>query len=169
MGRYVFKLPDVGEGLVEAEISHWHVAAGDRIREDQPLVDVTTDKAVVEIPSPASGTVVSIHGAVGDKVPVGSELVVIETDARTHPEPSAAPAKATVPPAAVDAAKPPGHALASPAVRQRARKLGVELQVIRGSGPGGRVTHADLDALLTRKPAKPAQGPAPAGNETIEE
>jgi 2-oxoisovalerate dehydrogenase E2 component (dihydrolipoyl transacylase) len=169
MGRYVFKLPDVGEGMAEAEISQWHVAAGERIHEDQPLVDVTTDKAVVEIPSPASGTVVSIHGAVGDKVPVGSELVVIETDAGTHPEPSPAPAKATVPPAAVEAAKPPGHALASPAVRQRARKLGVELQVIRGSGPGGRVTHADLDALLTRKPAKPAQGPAPAGNETIEE
>jgi 2-oxoisovalerate dehydrogenase E2 component (dihydrolipoyl transacylase) len=150
MGRYVFKLPDVGEGMAEAEISQWHVAAGEHIREDQPLVDVTTDKAVVEIPSPASGTVVSIHGAVGDKVPVGSELVVIETEAETHSEPSPAPARATVAPAAAEAAKPPGHALASPAVRQRARELGVELPLVRGSGPAGRVTHADLDAFLTR-------------------
>jgi 2-oxoisovalerate dehydrogenase E2 component (dihydrolipoyl transacylase) len=146
MGRYVFKLPDVGEGMAEAEISRWHVAAGDRIEEDQPLVDVTTDKAIVEIPAPASGTVVSIHGAVGDKVPVGCELVVIETEAETHSEspPVAAPAAAS---AAAAPAGPPGRALASPAVRQRARELGVELRAIRGSGPEGRVTHADLDAV----------------------
>lgn len=150
MGRYVFKLPDVGEGMAEAEISQWHVAAGDRIEEDQPLVDMTTDKAIVELPAPASGIVVSIHGAVGDKVPVGAELVVIETEAEAaaHPEraPVAAPAAAS---AAAAPAKPAGHALASPAVRRRARQLGVELRAIHGSGPEGRVTHADLDALVT--------------------
>jgi 2-oxoisovalerate dehydrogenase E2 component (dihydrolipoyl transacylase) len=155
MGRYVFKLPDVGEGLAEAEISQWHVAAGERIQEDQPLVDVTTDKAVVEIPAPASGIVVSIHGAVGEKVAVGSELVVIETDAETRADvETPAPAVAARP---VEVAKPRGHALASPAVRQRARQLGVELQVIQGSGPGGRVTHADLDAFLTHGARKASQ------------
>jgi 2-oxoisovalerate dehydrogenase E2 component (dihydrolipoyl transacylase) len=148
MGRYVFKLPDVGEGIAEAEISQWHVAAGDRIEEDQPLVDVTTDKAIVEIPAPASGTVLSIHGAVGEKVAVGSELVVIETQVGTQPgaKPAAAPAVAA--PAAVAAATPRVQALASPAVRQRARQLGIELQRVRGSGPDGRVTHADLDTLV---------------------
>jgi 2-oxoisovalerate dehydrogenase E2 component (dihydrolipoyl transacylase) len=163
MGRYVFKLPDVGEGLAEAEISQWHVAAGDRIREDQPLVDVTTDKAVVEIPAPASGIVVSIHGAVGEKVAVGSELVVIETQAEipAGPKPSAAAEPA---PTAVAPAKAPGHALASPAVRQRARELGVELQLIHGSGPGGRVTHADLDALRTGSSRE-----APTRKEEVEE
>src|SRR5688572_15620862 len=164
MGRYVFKLPDVGEGLVEAEISHWHVAAGDRIREDQPLVDVTTDKAVVEIPAPASGIVVSIHGAVGEKVGVGAELAVIETDAETPPAPK--------PPAATESArtvvapaKPGVHALAPPAVRQRARELGVELKLIRGSGPSGRITHADLDVFLKAG----STGKAPARKEAVEE
>jgi 2-oxoisovalerate dehydrogenase E2 component (dihydrolipoyl transacylase) len=166
MGRYVFKLPDVGEGLVEAEISHWHVAAGDRIREDEPLVDVTTDKAVVEIPAPASGIVVSIHGAVGEKVGVGAELAVIETEAERNSGSSDAAAQATVPAASaapVEAAKPRGHALAAPAVRQRARELGVELQLIRGSGPSGRVTHADLDTFLR------GSGKAPARKEAVEE
>jgi 2-oxoisovalerate dehydrogenase E2 component (dihydrolipoyl transacylase) len=153
MARYVFKLPDVGEGIAEAEISQWHVAAGDRIQEDQPLVDVTTDKTIVEIPAPASGTVLSIHGAVGEKVAVGSELVVIETQAETQRQaPSAAApavaAPAVAAPAAVAAAAPRVHALASPAVRQRARQLGIGLQAVRGSGPDGRVVHADLDAFV---------------------
>jgi 2-oxoisovalerate dehydrogenase E2 component (dihydrolipoyl transacylase) len=164
MGRYVFKLPDVGEGLVEAEISKWHVAAGDRIREDQPLVDVTTDKAIVEIPAPASGIVVSIHGAVGEKVAVGSELAVLETEAEPHPQPSPVAAPAAVAPTAVAPSKAPGHALASPAVRQRARELGVELQLVRGSGPSGRVTHADLDAFRTGSTRE-----TPARKEAVEE
>ena len=89
MSRYVFKLPDVGEGTAEAELSKWHVAPGERVEEDQPLADVTTDKAIVEIPSPVSGTVVSIHGGVGEKVAVGSELVVIETEAAAAEKPRA--------------------------------------------------------------------------------
>jgi 2-oxoisovalerate dehydrogenase E2 component (dihydrolipoyl transacylase) len=152
MGRHVFKLPDVGEGIAEAEISQWHVAVGDRIEEDAPLVDVTTDKAIVEIPAPASGTIVSIHGAPGEKVPVGTELVVIETAANESPvsKPEVSQPKA-------------GQTLASPAVRHRARQLGVELHLVKGSGPSGRVTHADLDKLASK-----AERPAPS-RESIEE
>src|SRR5947199_2975764 len=78
MGRYVVKVPDIGEGMTEAEIVAWHVAPGQAIQEEDPLVDVMTDKATVELPAPVSGTVVSIQGTVGDKRPVGSELVVLE-------------------------------------------------------------------------------------------
>src|SRR3984893_9393886 len=107
MGRYIVKLPDIGEGTTEAEIVAWHVAPGQEIREEDPLVDVMTDKATVEIPAPIGGTVVALGGAVGDKRPVGSELVALdvagEGNIRESPHP----------PAAV-AAGPP-----SPAVRER--------------------------------------------------
>lgn len=170
MARYVFKLPDVGEGTTEATIAQWRVAAGDRIEEDQPLVDLETDKAIVEIPAPAAGTVVSIHGAVGEKVAVGSELAVIETGVSSEGE--AAAQVATVSAAAngpetaiaikaeheLEAENEPKSAnalkassaapLASPAVRQRARQLGIELHTVQGSGAGGRVIHADLDNFL---------------------
>ena len=196
MGRYVFKLPDVGEGTAEAEIAAWHVVAGDRIDEDQPLVDVTTDKAIVEIPAPVSGRVISLHGAVGEKIAVGSDLVVFEVEgegtdeaAKTPsvaaPSPAQTPRaetkpKAISPPTAprseitdepsalrrvVGAAQPafatrtPGEKpVAAPAVRRRARDLGVELQFIPGSGPGGRITHADLDAYLAGGVSIPRQG-----------
>src|SRR5438874_1853054 len=78
MGRYVVKVPDIGEGMTEAEIVAWHVAPGQVIREEDPLVDVMTDKATVELPAPIAGTVVAIHGQPGDKRPVGSELVVLD-------------------------------------------------------------------------------------------
>lgn len=186
MSRYVFKLPDVGEGTAEAEISQWHVKAGDRIEEDQPLVDVTTDKTIVEIPAPASGIVLSIHGNVGEKVAVGSEIVVIETDAKADAPAEAKPAEmqrekadqaagtsvGQAPPSnmgsqpsEVPPHRPRGHG--SPAVRKRARELSVDLSAVHGSGPGGRVTHADLDAFLkearrdvhdvTRRTATPEQ------------
>src|SRR5688572_21698532 len=150
MGRHVFKLPDVGEGIAEAEISQWHVAVGDRILEDQPMVDMTTDKAIVEIPAPASGTVLSLHGSVGDKVAVGSELVVIETETETKPETKtetkteAKTETKTEAKTAVAAAPLRDKVLASPAVRQRARQLGIELHQVQGASPDGRVTHADL-------------------------
>ncbi|MGH8672708.1 MAG: dihydrolipoamide acetyltransferase family protein [Burkholderiales bacterium] len=148
MSRYVFKLPDVGEGTAEAEISKWHVAVGDRIEEDQPLVDVESEKAMVEIPAPVSGTVVSIHGAIGDKVAVGAELVVIETEAGAEKR-TAVESKTEVLAEKTAEVKPKTEAvLASPAVRARARQLGVELDVVHGSGPSGRVTHADLDTVL---------------------
>lgn len=165
MGRYVFKLPDVGEGTAEAALAQWHVAVGDRIEEDQPLVDFETDKTIVEIPAPASGIVVSIHATVGEKVAVGSELVVIETDsppeAVTATEVSSAIAARSQPDTAIEIKAENGPkaererkaggsttALASPAVRKRARELGIELHAVPGSGPGGRVTHADLDNFL---------------------
>src|SRR5947208_7268333 len=93
MGRYIVKVPDIGEGMTEAEIVAWHVAPGQVIREEDPLVDVMTDKATVELPAPVAGTVVAIHGEPGDKRPVGSELVVLDVAgegnvagaARPHP------------------------------------------------------------------------------------
>ena len=172
MSRYTFKLPDVGEGTAEAEIVRWHVAAGDRIEEDQLLVEVETEKAVTEIPAPVSGTVVSIHGEVGERLAIGSELVVIETEA------AAAPAKEPVRLAEKRAetkaeAKPKTVAvLASPAVRARARQLGVELHVVHGSGPAGRVTHADLDTVVTaggRRPASVVRSAPPASGDGVDE
>ena len=178
MARFVFKLPDVGEGIAEAEIVAWHVKAGDHVAEDQPLVDVMTDKATVEMTAPVAGVLVSTHGAEGDMVPVGSEIAVFELDAGAHvPDaepvaPAAVRAPATPALQATDdgedfgedfgarylaAAPPPAthaepaktdKALASPAVRARAHALGIDLAVVQGHGPGGRIEHADLDRLL---------------------
>ncbi len=137
------------------------------IEEDQPLVDVTTDKAIVEIPSPVSGTVISIHGSVGEKVAVGSELVIIETAAVAAEKPR--PVEPERKHAAVEKAQT-GKALAAPAVRQRARQLGVELQVLKGSGPAGRVTHGDLDTHLVAAGGRGAVAlPASESEERIEE
>src|SRR5690349_20913898 len=96
MSEYNFKLPDVGEGIAESEVAAWRVAVGDVIKEEQPLVDMLTEKAAVEIPSPVSGKVVKLHAAAGDKVPVGSVLVTIETS-------GAAPASSGKPAAAAPA------------------------------------------------------------------
>src|SRR5688500_12741641 len=107
MGRFVFKLPDVGEGTAEAEIAEYRVKVGDVIEEDAPLVDVMTDKATVELTSPVGGTIVSLHGAAGDMVPVGTEIVVIETDAgEAVAEPAAAALEPAPAPAKAEAAKP---------------------------------------------------------------
>ena len=172
MSRYTFKLPDVGEGTAEAEIVRWHVAAGDRIEEDQTLVEVETEKAVTEIPAPVSGTVVSINGEVGEKLAIGSELVVIETEAAAAPEKKVtALADVKDEPKAVE--KPKTVAvLASPAVRARARQLGVELHVVHGSGPAGRVTHADLDNVVAaggRRPASVVRSVPAASGDGVEE
>lgn len=196
MGRYVFKLPDVGEGTAEAEIVGWHVKAGDVVGEDQPLVDVMTDKATVEITSPVAGTVVDTSGKPGDMAPVGAPLVVFEVDgagndtaapaAKAEPAAAApAPAKpsaevVTLQPAARESRPEPkpepvaarhptpsnvavrpafatrvadARPLASPAVRRRARELGIELQYVPGSGPGGRIEHSDLDAFVATQGA----------------
>ncbi len=161
MGQYSFKLPDVGEGTAEAEIAAWRVSVGDRVEEDQPLVDVMTDKATVELTSPVAGIVRSLAAAAGQVAAVGSVLVVLETasaEALTAPAaqppsvlPQSAPTISVVP--VSSAASRPAHAAASPAVRRRAQELGVELQWVRGSGPAGRISHADLDAHLASKPA----------------
>ncbi len=173
MGRFVFKLPDVGEGVAEAEIVKWHAAVGDDIREEQPLVDIMTDKATVEIVSPVSGRIVSRNGEEGSKLAVGSEFVVFEVEggeAAVPPESVAVIAKQVKPAARP---KPTGKALAPPAVRARAAALGIDLSSITGSGPAGQIQHSDLDAALVARQgaappsAKPVMGAKEEGAEDI--
>src|SRR5689334_6016520 len=163
MSEFNFKLPDVGEGIAESEVATWRVAVGDTVKEEQPLVDMLTDKAAVEIPSPVSGKVVKLHAAAGDKVPVGSVLVTIETSgaapvASGKPvggasaptvAAKAAPTAAPMPSAKVARANDDfydAHPAAAPSVRKRAREMGVDLHTVRGSHPSGRVLHEDVVA-----------------------
>jgi len=206
MGRFVFKLPDVGEGIAEAEVVSWHVAVGSAVAEDDPLVDVMTDKATVEIPSPRAGRVLAITGGPGDKVRVGAELLVLDVEndeaafphdeavspgaavaplaAPTIPTPAASAgplltvAKARRTPqtsgrekieAAVASARPTGaKPLASPAVRRRAHELGIALQFIPGTGPAGRIGHADLDAYIASGGSAAVAASRPAGRARLE-
>ncbi|MEN5169984.1 2-oxo acid dehydrogenase subunit E2 [Brevundimonas pondensis] len=177
--NYVFKLPDVGEGTAEAELVGWHVKVGDAVEEDQILADIMTDKATVEITSPINGVVVALHGDAGQQIAVGGPLVSFKVEGAGNV--AAAPAAAAAPVAKAEkaapapvakaapvepkAAKPvpaltgrqPGErALASPAVRNRARDLGVDLAFVPGSGPAGRIQHEDLDAFVARGGSLPA-------------
>ncbi|HEV8018192.1 MAG TPA: dihydrolipoamide acetyltransferase family protein, partial [Steroidobacteraceae bacterium] len=183
MSRYVFKLPDLGEGTVAAEIVNWHVKPGDLVAEDEVVVEVMTEKAAVEVPAPVSGRVISTTGAPGDTVAVGAELIVLETEA-------AAPAVAAARPAAAAAEAPTASAVAavmarpggngaavapasaalqavarsarvatSPAVRRRAHEAGIDLRQIPGSGPKGRIVPKDLEAYVARR-AQPTPLPA---------
>jgi pyruvate dehydrogenase E2 component (dihydrolipoamide acetyltransferase) len=167
-----FRLPDLGEGLHEAEITAWHVAPGDRVKAGDTLVAVETDKAVVEIPSPESGVVQRCHGQVGDHVAVGDPLVEIGPDAPGEAAPALVgrlPGEAPRQPAPPRPAAPPlppgGGApaiKASPAVRAEARRLGIDLAAVPGSGPAGVVTLADLGraaAATSRVLAEPLRGP----------
>lgn len=155
-----FKLPDLGEGLQEAEIVSWHVAVGDRIVADQPLLSVETDKAVVEVPSPWSGRVTRIYDEAGAIVTVGAALADIETEGTTADEgtvvgrlPPDMRQQSSAPPRQAPAERGPA-VKASPAVRARARELGVSLDRIVGTGPGGLVTRDDVEAAgRTREPA----------------
>src|SRR5258708_8329283 len=209
MSRFEFKLPDIGEGIAEAEIVAWHVKIGDTVAEDQQLADMMTDKATVEMESPVAGKVVELAGEVGDQIPIGSVLAVIETagaDRATEtvedsqderpladgaveatPEQAAeipvtkveeqSPKPKTVRPEPVEglpsaSAKQDSastssartevgvHVVASPAVRARARDLGIDLAEVKTASD--RIRHSDLDAFLlynggTRAP----RGPAP--------
>lgn len=201
MARFTFKLPDIGEGISEAEIVAWHVKVGDRVEEDQQIADMMTDKATVEMESPVSGTVVELAGEVGDQVSIGSALVVIETEgevatdevkaepadetrheevkeqveaetpgksvetplsereepgvgasASEPPSPAqrasaGAVAPAPTPSPSLQAGRGETHVLASPAVRARARDLGIDLAQVKPA-EGDRIRHADLDAFL---------------------
>jgi pyruvate/2-oxoglutarate dehydrogenase complex dihydrolipoamide acyltransferase (E2) component len=134
---YEFKLPDLGEGVREGEIARWLVEVGQEVAEDDPLVEIQTDKTTVEIPSPAAGTVARILVDAGELVPVGTPLVLIGSDA-----------------VGADAAAPePKRVQATPLVRKLAEELGVELATIKGTGPGGRVTEEDVRAV-----AAPSEG-----------
>ena len=158
MSRYVFKLPDLGEGTVSAEIVAWHVKPGDTVEEEQVLAEVMTEKAAVEVPSPVSGRVLSTTGAPGEMVAVGAELIVFETDAGAPaaPQPAApALARATPAPAPEVPAPPPaaaaaarGRVMTSPANRRRAHEAGVDLARVPGSGPQGRILREDLEAYV---------------------
>lgn len=200
MGEYVIRMPDVGEGVAEAEIVEWHVKKGDLVREDTVLAAVMTDKATVEIPSPSDGEVVSLGGEVGDQITVGSELVRLKvegegntaptdkeavtpmnkgpeeetlpppeaprSDEAPQPLPTVAPPPrgngAAMPPGRLSAGAPRGEGerpIASPAVRLRAREVGIDLRQVPGSGPAGRITHEDIDAFIARGP----QGARPSG------
>jgi pyruvate/2-oxoglutarate dehydrogenase complex dihydrolipoamide acyltransferase (E2) component len=149
---YEFRLPDLGEGLTEAEIAGWLVAEGDEVNEDQPLVEVQTDKTTVEIPSPRAGTVLKILVEEGDVARVGAVIVVIgeageqllrAVDGGKQAEPASEPIVAVVP------ADPEAAVRATPAVRQLARELGVELVGLGGSGPGGRIVEDDVRAAAS--------------------
>ena len=172
MGIYAFKLPDIGEGVVEGEVVEWMVSMGDTVKEDDPILSVMTDKATVEIPSPVDGKVSKIIGEHGDILPVGEVCIEFEVEGsgnsdstseattaeapspetgaesepvETKPQPVPEPVVEAVAPAAPVARAAGTKALASPAVRQRAREANVDLQLVAGSGPGGRISHADLD------------------------
>jgi 2-oxoisovalerate dehydrogenase E2 component (dihydrolipoyl transacylase) len=189
MGTHVIKMPDLGEGIAEVELVAWRVRPGDAIVEDQILADVMTDKATVEIPSPVHGKVVSLGGQVGESLAVGAELIRLDVDgagnapsAPAGDEPARPPhdlvpaperveeavagtAAAPVAPTVTTPAQAPARRaagakpLAAPAVRKRAWDLGIELQFVVGSGPAGRITHADLDAWMAGRRRPHAAGP----------
>jgi len=176
MGTHVIKMPDIGEGIAEVELSVWHVKVGDMVVEDQVLADVMTDKAMVDIPSPVHGKVIALGGQPGEVMAVGSVLISIEVEGAGNVKESAQPApvkeapvvapkvEAVVEskPVAAPAPKPAvcqgpmvaraadERPLASPAVRKHALDLGIQLRLVRGSGPAGRVLHEDLDAYLAQ-------------------
>jgi 2-oxoisovalerate dehydrogenase E2 component (dihydrolipoyl transacylase) len=189
MARYEFKLPDIGEGIAEAEIVAWHVKVGESVAEDQQLADMMTDKATVEMESPVAGKVLEVAGEVGDMIAIGSVLVVIETEGEVQAEEPIADGMAEVPEALdevvpttdvapeerrttperrtedkpVEADRREGEwrkqPQASPAVRRRARDLGIDLMHVKYSGD--RVRHADLDAYLLYSGAGAGRGSAP--------
>ena len=169
--RFEFRLPDIGEGLAEAEVGKWLVAVGDRVVEDQPVVEMMTDKATVELPAPAEGVVVEQRAAEGDTVKTGSVLYVLATDSDV-----ATPAKESVAPSSgISASREPpapssSGVLAPPAVRKLARELGVDLASVRGSGPGGRISVEDVQrhhAAASPASTAPALKAAPAAGDRV--
>ena len=164
MSEYVFKLPDLGEGTVEAEIAEWMVRVGDVILEEDPICAMLTEKAAVELTSPVGGRVVSLAGEEGDTVAVGSPLIVFETDAEA-PAPEAsteadeeAPAEPDAPAEKAAAAPPPapgGKVATSPSIRARARESGIDLAQVPGTGPRGRILKADFETFLATRHAQP--------------
>ncbi len=151
MSQYIFKMPDLGEGTVEAEIVAWHVSVGDQVTEDKVIAEIMTDKAAVEVPSPVTGRIVSLNGNPGDKIAVGASLIVFETGESSGVAAPAAASPAPAPPSAVIAAAASHQAtgarvMASPATRRRASEAGIDLATVSGSGPGGRILREDLAA-----------------------
>ncbi|MCE9670429.1 2-oxo acid dehydrogenase subunit E2 [Myxococcus stipitatus] len=176
MATFEFKLPDLGEGVMEGELVKWHVKEGDVVKEDQVLAEVMTDKATVTVPSPKAGRVLKTHGKEGDMAKVHQLLVTLDIEgaapaqpaghgAPAAPAPAAAPAAAAQAPAAAAAAVPATKVLATPVTRRMAREHGLDLATIAGSGPQGRVTKADVVAALeggSQRNVVSAQAPAQA-------
>lgn len=184
MSRHVVKLPDLGEGTVSSEIVAWHVKVGDRVAEDQAMVEMSTDKAVVEMPAPVSGRVVSLGGQPGDHIAVGAELIVLETSDAAAAEKTEAPPSQPSPaergkekdassrlslvPSPTVRGKDKegvrtGRVLASPATRMRAREAGIDLATVVGTGRDGRIQRQDLDSAISgnARPETPgARSPA---------
>ncbi|USW93090.1 2-oxo acid dehydrogenase subunit E2 [Pseudomonas proteolytica] len=194
MGTHVIKMPDIGEGIAEVELSVWHVKVGDMVVEDQVLADVMTDKAMVDIPSPVHGKVISLGGEPGEVMAVGSILISIEVEGAGNTKESAlsavveqaAPApKAEIKAPVVEskpAAKPVVAAaqapvardanerpLASPAVRKHALDAGIQLRLVQGSGPAGRILHEDLEAYLQQGTTRASAGANPYAERNDEE
>jgi 2-oxoisovalerate dehydrogenase E2 component (dihydrolipoyl transacylase) len=140
VSRFVFKLPDLGEGAVDAEIVAWRVKPGHVVAEDDPLLEIMTDKATMEVPAPVAGRVISVQGKPGERLAVGSELAVIETEAEAVRHVGAAATESDE--------RRVGAVLASPATRRRAQEAGIDLASVAGSGPDGRVLTRDLDARI---------------------
>lgn len=175
-----FRLVDIGEGLTEAEIVSWLVAVGDHVTEDQPVVEIETDKAVVEMPAPVTGTVVSLGGDPGAVIAVGEVLIVIDDGRTGEPAPAVPAGEPAVPapsPAATQSpaeSEPPtgpptparsavaSRPLATPATRALARRLGVDLSHVTGSGPGGRIVDADVTAVESAPASSHAAQPTAA-------
>ena len=170
MATFVFVLPDIGEGIVEGEIVKWLVHEGDEVAEDQPMVEVMTDKATVVIPSPRRGRVTKLHGREGEQAKVHAPLVTLEVSgaAVSSPEPSsgAARAFAAAPSQPAAASATPGKVLATPVTRRIAREHGIDLAGVDGTGPNGRVLKSDvLHKVEARAPL--AAAPAAAGDQRI--
>jgi 2-oxoisovalerate dehydrogenase E2 component (dihydrolipoyl transacylase) len=170
MSEYVFKLPDLGEGTVEAEIAEWMVKVGDVVAEEDPICAMLTDKAAVELTAPVGGTVLSVAGEEGDTVAVGMPLIVFDTSGAaaeqkvdTGPE-TAEPGPSGDEPASVPAPAPdrPGKVMTSPSIRARAREAGIDLTQVRGTGPRGRILKSDFEAFVaTGGAAAPPVAAAP--------
>jgi 2-oxoisovalerate dehydrogenase E2 component (dihydrolipoyl transacylase) len=154
----VFAMPDLGEGLEEGRIVRWLVAAGDTVRLNQPLVEVETAKAVVEVPSPFAGRVVTLHGSEEDDVPVGGALVTFEVEGAADAAIAEVPDVAVVRSHTPFVERPPGSTgpvAATPPVRKLAKDLGVDLGTVRGSGPNGRVMEDDVRRIAERTATAP--------------
>jgi 2-oxoisovalerate dehydrogenase E2 component (dihydrolipoyl transacylase) len=180
MGEFIIKMPDVGEGVAEAELVEWHVKTGDPVREDMVIAAVMTDKATVEIPSPVNGTVTWLGGEVGDRIAVKAPLVRIETageigvaEPETIPQPPPTePVKAEAPKsfskASPPASPPVEKPLAAPSVRLFARESGVDLRQVQGTGPAGRILREDIEQFLNQG-AVPASARAGLAKKTATE
>ena len=190
MGTHVIKMPDIGEGIAEVELSQWHVKVGDLVVEDQVLADVMTDKAMVDIPSPVHGKVIALGGEPGEVMAVGSILISIEVEGAGNAKdvpvakeaPKAAPVVEAKPapvvenkPAPVVTAQAPvareadERPLASPAVRKHALDAGIQLRLVQGSGPAGRILHEDLEAYLQQGASKASTAANPYAERNDEE